>query len=450
MRQGRATAPGARACTLSAVAHRRARRHSTVGRAAGAGRNPARRGALATSTCSAHAVSGHVAAPRIEVRREDFRIKQFSQRRESTIIFCVDASGSAAFHRLAEAKGAVELLLGEAYVARTYAALIAFRGAGADVLLPPSRSLTRAKALLSTLPGGGGTPLAAGIDAAIRHSAGRAREGPSSSDRISHRWPGKYRARRTGGAQRCFCGRAGGAAPWRRRASPRVFIDTAQRAREEGRKLAGAMGARYLALPHVEAARSARLRARRHAMMRCRETRPMAEWRGAVGRTGPPANLSRRPALPGMCRRWATGLCCCSFTAPARRLIPGARWRPCWRSSLKLSRWTCRDTVSPRRRRTAPIALLQMAAALAALLDVLDVAPDYVAGHSAGAAIAIRMAIDRPHHAAADYRPERGADAISRHRRRWHFRHWPKCCFSIPSQLHFWPGEPATQRRWSG
>ncbi len=39
--------------------------------------------------------------------------------------------------------------------------------------------------------------------------------------------------------------------------------------------------------------------------------------------------------------------------------------------------------------------LLQMATSLAALLDVLGVAPDYVAGHSAGAAIAIRMAIDR-------------------------------------------------------
>ncbi|MBS0276499.1 MAG: magnesium chelatase ATPase subunit D, partial [Proteobacteria bacterium] len=51
---------------------------------------------------------------RIDVRRADFRLKKFVRPRESTIIFCVDASGSTAFHRLAEAKGAVELLLAEA------------------------------------------------------------------------------------------------------------------------------------------------------------------------------------------------------------------------------------------------------------------------------------------------------------------------------------------------
>ena len=33
-------------------------------------------------------------------------------------------------------------------------------------MLPPTRSLVRAKRSLAGLPGGGGTPLAAGIDAA--------------------------------------------------------------------------------------------------------------------------------------------------------------------------------------------------------------------------------------------------------------------------------------------
>jgi magnesium chelatase subunit D len=104
---------------------------------------------------------------RVYVRREDFRIQKFVAPRESTIIFCVDASGSSAFHRLGEVKGAVELLLADAYVTRTYAALIAFRGVKAEILLPPTRSLARAKMVLAQLPGGGGTPLASGLESSL-------------------------------------------------------------------------------------------------------------------------------------------------------------------------------------------------------------------------------------------------------------------------------------------
>jgi magnesium chelatase subunit D len=103
----------------------------------------------------------------IAVRREDFRIKRFRENSESTAIFVVDASGSAALHRLAEAKGAVELLLAECYSRRDRVAVIAFRGKAAEMLLPPTQSLVRAKRALAGLPGGGASPLASGMDAAL-------------------------------------------------------------------------------------------------------------------------------------------------------------------------------------------------------------------------------------------------------------------------------------------
>ena len=105
-------------------------------------------------------------ARRVEVRREDFRIQRLKQRTETTSIFAVDASGSAALHRLAEVKGAVELLLADCYVRRDRVALLSFRGRSAELILPPTRSLARAKRCLAGQPGGGGTPLAAAIDAA--------------------------------------------------------------------------------------------------------------------------------------------------------------------------------------------------------------------------------------------------------------------------------------------
>ncbi len=101
------------------------------------------------------------------IRPTDLRYKRYQTLSDRLLIFTVDASGSAAMARLAEAKGAVELLLAEAYARRDHVALIAFRGTRADVLLPPTRSLVQTKRRLAALPGGGATPLASGLSAAM-------------------------------------------------------------------------------------------------------------------------------------------------------------------------------------------------------------------------------------------------------------------------------------------
>ncbi len=104
---------------------------------------------------------------RVIVRPEDFRIVRYRRPRGATTIFVVDASGSLAMNRLAEVKGAIELLLADCYVRRDNVALISFRGRDSEIALPPTRSTARARRALTGLPGGGGTPIAAGLEAAL-------------------------------------------------------------------------------------------------------------------------------------------------------------------------------------------------------------------------------------------------------------------------------------------
>jgi len=193
--------------------------------------------------------------PRLVVKREDIRLRRFESPQETTAIFLVDASGSAAMHRLAEAKGAVELLLADCYVRRDRVALIGFRGRGADILLPPTASLVRAKRSLAELPGGGGTPLAAGLDAA---------RGMADSCRRAGRAPllvlltdGRANVARdgTGGRAQAEADALDAAKPLRLAAVPALLIDTAPRPLPFAKDLAAAMGARYLPLPMADAAR---------------------------------------------------------------------------------------------------------------------------------------------------------------------------------------------------
>ncbi|QIK38041.1 magnesium chelatase subunit D [Caldichromatium japonicum] len=190
---------------------------------------------------------------RLEIRPDDFRITRFKHKSESTTIFVVDASGSSALHRLAEAKGAVELLLADCYVRRDQVALVAFRGQEAEVLLPPTRSLVRAKRCLAGLPGGGGTPLAAGIDLGMLIADSIQRRGGSPVLILMTDGRANVARDGSGGRARAFEEALAAARQVRALEISTLVIDISPRPQPQGRELAKEMGAIYLPLPHADA-----------------------------------------------------------------------------------------------------------------------------------------------------------------------------------------------------
>lgn len=184
---------------------------------------------------------------------EDMRIYRRRQKSETLTVFAVDASGSSALHRLAEAKGAVELLLADCYIRRDQVAMIAFRRTSADIVLPPTSAVARARRCLATLPGGGGTPLANAMDTGFQLAlAARRRgaepyfvlltDGRANIDREGN--PGRHQA---------MTDALRSAEMFRNDGVQSLLIDTAQRISPQAGELARAMEAHYLALPKADA-----------------------------------------------------------------------------------------------------------------------------------------------------------------------------------------------------
>ncbi len=191
--------------------------------------------------------------PGLLIRPSDLRVKRYEDRSDRLLVFAVDASGSAAVARLNEAKGAVELLLAQAYAARDHVALIAFRGAEADLLLPPTRSLVQTKRRLANLPGGGGTPLATGLQAAAMLALQSRSKGLSPT--LVVLTDGRANIALDGSADRAraMTDAETVARFARSQTLQSLLIDTGARPHATLKALSAQAGGRYLALPRADA-----------------------------------------------------------------------------------------------------------------------------------------------------------------------------------------------------
>jgi len=191
----------------------------------------------------------------LHIRTDDFRIRRFEEKSDRLLIFVVDASGSAAMTRLAEAKGAVELLLAEAYARRDHVALVAFRGEAAELLLPPTRSLVQTKRRLAALPGGGGTPMAAGLKTALEVAIQA--KGRGMTPTVALLTDGRANIALDGTPNRAMAAEDATkmATAIRMYGFPAMVIDMGQRPERSLKALADTLGAPYIPLPRADADR---------------------------------------------------------------------------------------------------------------------------------------------------------------------------------------------------
>lgn len=205
----------------------------------------ARRVALA-ATLRRAAIRGGVRP--MKVRPEDLRYWRFRRKAGRLFIIAVDASGSMARHRIREAKGVVVELLSEAYRRRDRVAVIVARGERAEVLVPPTSSVARARALMARTPVGGGTPLASTLDE-MRRVADHARRRDARDPLAVLLTDGRANVAAHGDDVAADLDAA--VDRFLRDAMPCVVVDTSGpfSGRDEASRLAERMGADFYALP---------------------------------------------------------------------------------------------------------------------------------------------------------------------------------------------------------
>ncbi len=193
--------------------------------------------------------SQRTSAPRlVELRRDDFRIRRLVTPATTLTVFVVDASGSAALNRLAEAKGAIELMLAEGYARRDRVAMIAFRGRTADVVVPATHALARARRAIVGLAAGGGTPLASALDLAAQVQQAARRDGAQVVTVVLTDGRANVARDGTGGRAGAESDALDAARRFRALQGDVVFVDTAPRPDAFARQVATALGARYVRL----------------------------------------------------------------------------------------------------------------------------------------------------------------------------------------------------------
>ena len=200
---------------------------------------------------------GNTLQGRVAIRAEDFHVHRYQQHTSSCLILALDASGSAALQRLAEAKGAVELLLQQSYARRDSVCIVAFRGAKAQLLLPMTRSLVRAKRAMTGLPGGGGTPLALALKMAHEQAAQLHRQGITPILVVLSDGRANVTLQGLGGRAQAQAEALQWSAQWRQSGHRSLWIDTSVQPDPQVQNLAHTMGSSYLPMPQVQAQRVA-------------------------------------------------------------------------------------------------------------------------------------------------------------------------------------------------
>ena len=192
---------------------------------------------------------------KVIIRSDDIRIKRHEEQSDRLIIFVVDASGTSALGRLGETKGAIEILLSEAYAKRDQVSLISFRGKRAEIELPPTRSLVQTKKRLAELPAGGGTPLASALSVSYNLALQAKNRGLTPS--LAFLTDGKGNIALDETPSRIVSASEAEDLAHKISASniPTIVIDTSNRPQHQAKTLAKNLDATYLALPRADAKR---------------------------------------------------------------------------------------------------------------------------------------------------------------------------------------------------